>query len=305
MAEKNDKEKPDMTEAISQHLTEKADKIKVVVIVAALVVAAAAVFFTMNSRSRKQRDEEGRKQLYQTVLDLGNKPETDGLPVIAKLAADNKGTPVGAQALTMKFGYAYNTRNYAEAEGAAREFLRDYPQHPLATRVQLALGQALVMQNKFPDAAAEFRRVIATGKPGVFPEAKLGLAQTLYLQAKAEKDNPEEYRRRLGEAQAEYTDIVSRARAEVAAMRAFWPGAVVLPASFDLVVIKDTLAGHAHEAPRGPDALLRSAGPDAINALTAPAEGAAAAETTVETVIDGDVAGEPAENVAGESVIVP
>ncbi len=119
----------------------------------------------------------------------------------------------------------------------------------MVSRARFAQAQAMFQQGKVEEAVAAFRDLAATNDAELFPEIKLALAQALERRAEDAKDNPDEYRSRLEEAEAEYTDIVTRAQISVPSQRGFWPQAVILPADYALVQIKDKLAGHVHAKP--------------------------------------------------------
>lgn len=223
--------------------TEKADKIKYLIIALVVVAVAAVVIVSSQRRSANTRAAEAGNAVFQSMIDMTSKPENESAAAFAKAADQYAGLPAGAQARMIEFSMLYRENDYAGAERAARDFLKAYPQNPMRLRAQMALGQSLVMQNKLPEAIAAFRQVVATGDAGLMPEAKLALAQSLELNAEAVKDDPVQYRSRLEEAMAEYTDILSRAGNPMA-QRSYWPQTVVLPADFALTVVKDKLAGH-------------------------------------------------------------
>lgn len=243
MAENKSSSVPEGTSRWAYYFTEKADKIKYLIIALVVVAIAAVAIVSSQRRSANTRAAEAGNAVFQSMIDMTNKPENESAAAFAKAADQYSSLPAGAQARMIEFSLLYRENDFAGAERSAREFLKTYPQNPMRLRAQMALGQSLVMQNKLPEAIAAFRQVVGAGDAGLMPEAKLALAQTLELNAEAVKDDPVEYRSRLEEAMAEYTDILSRSQ-NPGAQRGYWPQTVVLPADYALTIVKDKLAGH-------------------------------------------------------------
>ncbi len=304
---------------IGHALAERADKLKYIVLAVIVVVIAAIAIVNYMRRAAVEREIAARNDVFRTVIDVSTKPEIDAKAVLADAARKYSGTPAGASASMFQFAGAFNSDDYAAAEQAARDFIRTYPQNELVPRARLALGQSLVMQDKLTEAAGIFRELAAMNDPATFPEAKLALAQTLEKDAEAVRDNPEEYRRRLELAEAEYNDIAVRSRIASPAQRGFWPQVVMLSADFALVKIKDTLAGHSFGTPTTMRATAPAASQavtdeerQAVMAITPPTPGeagtqAAAAEAAVAAIAEAIQAVEAAraaggtdEGVAGE-----
>lgn len=264
--------KPDLSEKLSQHLVEKADKIKYAVLAVAIVIVAAIVIFSQVRSSRAAREAAAENRLFQSRVDLEIAPESDAMALFAGIAKDYQGLPTGARALILQFAYAYNTKDFAAAEESARDFIKTYANHSLANRARLGLGQALIMQGKIAQAETALRELVSRESADTFPEAKLALAQTLEMRAEEAKDDPEEHRRRLEAALAEYNDIVIRSQITAPGRRGYWPPQVTLPAEFSLSVIKDRLSGYRHPAPVGADAPLTDAEREAVMAIPPPAD---------------------------------
>ncbi len=245
-------------------LAERADKLKYIVLAVIVLVIAAIAIVNYMRRAAVEREIAARNDVFRTIIDVSTKPELDAQAVLTEAARKYSGTPAGASASMFQFAGAFNSNDYAAAEQAARDFIRTYPDNELTPRARLALGQSLLMQNKLTEAAASFRELAAMNDPATFPEAKLALAQTLEKDAEAVRDNPEEYRRRLELAEAEYNDIAVRSRIASPAQRGFWPQVVMLSADFALVKIKDTLAGHSFGTPT----TMRASAPAASQAVT-------------------------------------
>lgn len=207
------------------------------------------------------------------MIDVRGNPEADAVAQFGLVAKEFSGLPGGAQAQLLQFAFAYNTGKYPEAEQAARDFIREYPASSLVNRVKMALGQALLMQDKLTETISTFRGLVGTADPEVLPGAKLGLAQSLEKDAETVRDDEVEYHRRLELAEAEYNDIIVRSRITIASQRGYWPQAVVLPADYALVLIKDKLAGHE---PGIPSSMVPAQGPTEMPAsLPVPTDSAA------------------------------
>ncbi len=245
-----DKVNTESSTTLAHRVAAKADRIKFIVLAVVVIAAAAIIIFTVLRNRTAAREAAAENALYQAEIDLLSAPETDAVSLFGKMATDYKGMTAGARALIMQFGHAFNTREYATAETAAREFIRQYPDSMMIERARLSLGQAILMQGKTTEAIAAFRELVNNATPEILPEAKLALAQALERYAEEAKDTPDEYRTRLQAAEAEYNDIIVRSQVSVPSQRGFWPQAVTLPADFALVVIKDKLAGYEHASPR-------------------------------------------------------
>ncbi|MCC8167111.1 MAG: hypothetical protein LIQ31_13430 [Planctomycetes bacterium] len=284
-------------------MAERADKLKYIVLAVIVIVLAAIAIVNYMRRAAVEREIAARNDVFRTVIDVSTKPEVDAPAVLAEAARKYSGTPAGASASMFQFAGAFNSDNYPAAEQAARDFIRTYPENELVPRARLALGQSLVMQDKLTEAAGIFRELAAMNDPATFPEAKLALAQTLEKEAEAARDDPEEYRRRLELAEAEYNDIAVRSRIASPAQRGFWPQVVMLSADFALVKIKDTLAGHSFGTPTTMRATAPAASQavtdeerQAVMAITPPAPGEAGTQAAVDDAA-GDADAEPAETV--------
>lgn len=280
MAEKTDAPTEGGAGALSHHIAEKADKIKYLVLAVVVVLVAALIIFNYQRRAAANRKAEAGNKVFQAIIDVRSTPDSDAVALFRAGADEYAGLPAGAQARLLEFAFAYNTGKYAEAESAAKAFIRDYPSSSLVNRAKMALGQSLLMQDKLTEAISTFRALSATADPEVLPGAKLGLAQSLERDAEAVKDDTEEYHRRLGLAEEEYNDIIARSRITIAAQRGFWPQAVVLPADYALVLIKDKQAGHE---PGIPSSMVPAPGPAEVPAtLPMPTESPAVPETPAE-----------------------
>ncbi|MDR1520669.1 MAG: hypothetical protein LBU23_11115 [Planctomycetota bacterium] len=213
------------------------------------VLVAATAVFAYRRHAAAVRETEAENSVYRSEMDLLLKPDTDASAIFARDAKEFAGLSAGVRALLIKFSHDFNNRNFAEAERAARDLIAAYPENYFLPRAKLALAQALLMQDKLSESETLLRELTRAANPEIFPKAKLALAQNLERRAEAIKDNPEEYLRRLEAAEEEYNDIVARSRITVPAQRGFWPQAVVYPADFALVVIKDKLSGYRHPEP--------------------------------------------------------
>ena len=274
MAEKKGAEE-NAAATFSHQIAAKADKIKYFVLALLIVAVAATVIIAQQRKAAAAREAEAENKIFQTLLSIQNNPEADALPMLGKTAEELKNFPAGARAFIMEFSYAYNTRNYEAAEKAARGYLAAYPGNTMAPRASLALGQALIMQDKLGEAISILEKLVRDEAPDVYSEAKLALAQAYEMDAEKVKDgDPDDYRARLQKAEREYNDIIVRSQTPGGRL-GFWPQSITLPADFALVVIKDKLAGYRHEAPRGQEGNIATPA-EAIMATPPPSEDGAA-----------------------------
>lgn len=273
IAEKETKQGKYAPPTLADKIAHKADKLRLGLIGAIVLVVLAMIVFSLVRRQSAARRTEAENQLYQTEINLMTVPESgDAVTSFGRVAQDYSGLDAGARARINQFAIAYNTRQYPEAEAAIRGFLSEYPRSNLARRARLALGQALVMQDKNSEAESLFRELSTSGDYAVMPEAKLYLAQTLERAADAAKEDPAEYRRRLEAAAAEYNDIIVRSQLTAPGQRGFWPQSVTIPADFSLARLKDRLAGYNHPAPRMGEALITDADRQSVMSIPPPAD---------------------------------
>ncbi|MDR1535798.1 MAG: hypothetical protein LBU64_12015 [Planctomycetota bacterium] len=214
-----------------------------------LVMLLAAGFVAWRRQVAHAREVEAENQVYRLEVELMSKPEAEAITAFRREARDFAGLPAGARALLANFAFSFNTRDFAGAEQAMRDFISGYPDNYLLPRAKLALAQSLIAQAKLSESEALLRELTRNLHPEVFPEAKLALAQTLEKIAEAAKGDSDEYRRRLTAAEEEYNDIVVRSQISIPSQRGFWPQIIVLAADFSLVVIRDRLAGYQHPEP--------------------------------------------------------
>lgn len=247
MVENNDAGTVGEEKTFSDIMTAYADKLKYIVIAVLVVLIAILAGVHFHRRSTTAKETEAGNAIYQTMTDLRSDPNADPVAVFSKVSTDFAGTAAGDHALIMQFTTAYEKEQYDVAEKAITEFIKrgSGSNSMLVNRAKLALAQTNLMQGKLSEAEAGFRAMANQRFAGVYPVAKLGLAQTLEQAAETLKDDPEQYRSKLMDAEAAYAEISSGARmATSLAQRGFWPAGVVLSADFSLAVIKDKLAGH-------------------------------------------------------------
>lgn len=281
--------------ALTDFIAHKAEKLKYPLLALLVVLVAAAAILSYSRKAAARADAAAKDAVFATLASVqnGSRQAADAAAAFAQEAKDYQGLPAGAQANLFEFSYLYNqNRDYAVAEQAAGRFVRDYPASSMVSRARFAQAQTMFQQGKADEAIAAFRALAASNDVELLPEIKLALAQALERRAEDAKDNPDEYRSRLEEAEAEYTDIITRAQISVPSQRGFWPQAVTLPADYALVQIKDRLAGHSHGKPVGVaaaqdvrDGVMSIPPPPADSAPEAPEEAAPedAAENAAET----------------------
>lgn len=267
---------------LKQFLESKADTIKYLILAIVVILVAAVAIVSQQRRAAQSKESEASNAVFQSMIDAQSGTDAESIAVFKKAADDFSGLPAGGQARMIQFALAFKEGEYAAAEQAAKDFLKTYPQSPFAPRARMAAGQAQLMQGKTEEAIPAFRQIVSSGNPETLPEAKLALAQALEMSAEAVKDNPDEYRSRLEQALAEYTDIVTRSQNPNVSLAGYWPQTVVLPSDFAMTVIKDKLAGHTYESPASlrPSAAITEDEIRAVQAATMPANDAAPAEET-------------------------
>ncbi|MCC8180178.1 MAG: tetratricopeptide repeat protein [Planctomycetes bacterium] len=251
------------TSRLAVKVAEKADKLKYIIIAVVVILLVAAGVFSYVRRSRAEKTAAADTAFFTAELEQGQNPG-EGIQIFGKMAQDYAGLPAGARAQIVQFAQAFNTREFATAETAARNFISRYPDSIFTPRARLALAQTVLEMDRVSEAVNMLRELTSVRTPDIYPEAKLALAQALEREAEQVKDSdPAEYRRRLEVAAEEYADIVGQSQSPTG--RGFWSQAVVLPADFSLVLVRDKLAGYEHPAPLGRAESAASALPATID----------------------------------------
>lgn len=237
---------------LSTRIAHKADNLKYIIAVVFVVLAAVVGIVLYTGSARAKQQAANADAVFRSFVGLQGKTPAEAAPELIATAKQFAGQPAGIQVAVHAFGASMDAKNYADAEAVGYEFVKNYPDSPILPRMKLAIAQAQIEQGRTQAAIDALRAFVATATPETLPESKLALAQALEQFAGEAKDNPEEYTRRLEAAEAEYTDITSRARIASPTQRGFWPQIVTLTADYALVQIRDVLAGH--ELPEPPAA---------------------------------------------------
>ncbi len=216
--------------ALSTRIAKKADSLKYYLLGAVVVLAAVVGIVLHTGNTRAKERTAASDSVFRSFVELQGKPPAEAAPALIATAKQFAGQPAGIQAAVHAFGVSLDAGNYAEAETAGNDFIRNYPESPLIPRFRVAVAQAQLLQGKTQAAIDALRVFVGTAGPETLPEAKLALAQALGQFAEEAKDDPAEYTRRLEAAEAEYSDIASRARMASPLQGGFWPQ-VVNPSS--------------------------------------------------------------------------
>lgn len=270
MAEKKDEAAETGMSVLANKVAAKADKIKYAVLAVIIVLLAIVAILSWQRRSAAARATEAANSLFKLEVESSRQPDAEAVAAFGKAAKDYAGLPAGARASVLQFFAAFEQRDFATAETAIRDFIKNYPDNIMVPRARLSLGQTLLEQNRVSDAITEFRNIISRNEPSTYAEAKLALAQALEREAEAVKDNADEYRRKLEAALEEYNDILARSRSDAPGSREFWPQVVREQAQFNQVVIKDRLAGYVHKSPYTADAAISPAELESVGVVAAP-----------------------------------
>ena len=97
---------------------------------------------------------------------------------LLKVAADNRGTQAGTQALFLAGGALFNAGKYSEAQATFERFAREQASHPLVATALYGAGTALAAQEgKLPEAAQAYKSVVDRfPKSPIAPQARYSLA---------------------------------------------------------------------------------------------------------------------------------
>ena len=63
-----------------------------------------------------------------------------------------------------------------------RVFIQRFPQDPRAPQAYLAIGQSFIQENKYPNAAAEFQKVLETFRPRPRCPRRCGSSRSAFVQ---------------------------------------------------------------------------------------------------------------------------
>ena len=104
-----------------------------------------------------------------------------------KLAQERSGTRAAARALIIGGGILFDAGKFDKSQEAYEQFLREYPEDPLASQAMIGVASSLEAQGKLADATARFSDLIKRHQAdATTPQAKSALARLYLAQNKPE-----------------------------------------------------------------------------------------------------------------------
>lgn len=131
------------------------------------LLEARAMFSTYLNQQEHGVFADGARWVVSSLPDPLDEPGQEFLKRIDRLQAMKASDPKGAYvpwALCAMGDVYWNAGWYSEASGLYEEFLRSYPEHPLAGGVMVEAGLGYLKNNQFLEAALVLRRVVEEPK---------------------------------------------------------------------------------------------------------------------------------------------
>src|SRR5437870_2172129 len=150
------------------------------VLIGAAVVAVAIAVFSIYQWHRNEAEAEAIAALYkiQTPVSQTEKPDGPGAQAFLQVATMHPGTSAGAQALLFAADHLFRENKFAEAKTQFENFLRTYPDHPVAPTAALGIAACLDAIDKTNEALIAYQDVLSRYAGSVVAsQAKLGLAR--------------------------------------------------------------------------------------------------------------------------------
>ena len=149
-------------------------------LIGAVVVAVAIAAYSVYQWHRNEAEAEATAALYkiQTPASQTEKPGGPGAQAFLQVAITHPGTSAGAQALLFGVEGLFRENKFAEAKTQFENFLRTYPDQPMAPTAAFGIAACLDAMDKTNEALTAYQGVVSR-YPGsvVASQAKLGLAR--------------------------------------------------------------------------------------------------------------------------------
>jgi len=154
------------------------NKKKLMIGAAAVAVAVAA--YSIYQWHRNQAEAEATGALYKilTPASQTERPGGPGAQAFLQVASTHPGTSAGAQALLFGAEALFRENKFAETKTQFENFLRTYPDHPMAPTAAFGIAACLDAMDKTNEALAAHQDVVSRYAGSVVAsQAKLGLAR--------------------------------------------------------------------------------------------------------------------------------
>ena len=150
------------------------------VLTGAAVVAFVIAAYSIYRWHRNQAEAEGIAALYKVLTPASQteRPGGPGAQEFLKVATVHPGTSAGAQALLFGAEALFRENKSAEAKTQFENFLRTYPDHPLAPTAAFGIAACLDAMDKTNEVLTAYQDVISRYAGSVVAsQAKFGLAR--------------------------------------------------------------------------------------------------------------------------------
>jgi predicted negative regulator of RcsB-dependent stress response len=148
------------------------------VFIGAAVVAVAIAAYSIYQWHRSESEAQAAAALYKIQTPAPKTEKPPGAQAFLQVATTHPGTSAGAQALLLGAEGLFRENQFAEAKTQFENFLRTYPDHPLAPTAAFGIAACLDAINKTNETLTAYQDVV-NRYPGsvVASQAKLGLAR--------------------------------------------------------------------------------------------------------------------------------
>jgi len=151
---------------------------KKMVLIGAAVVAVAIAAYSIYQWHRNEAEAEAAAALYKIQTSASKTEKPPGAQAFIQVATTHPGTSAGALSLLLGAEGLFRENQFPEAKTQFENFLRTYPDHPLAPTAAFGIAACLDAINKTNETLTAYQDVVSR-YPGsaVGPQAKLGLAR--------------------------------------------------------------------------------------------------------------------------------
>jgi TolA-binding protein len=150
------------------------------VLIGTAIVAVGIAAYSIYQWYRNQAEAEAIAALHK-ILTPASQTERPGGPsaqAFLQVATAHPGTSAGAQALLFGTEALFRENKFAEAKAQFENFLRTYPDHPLAATAAFGIAACLDAMDKTSEALTAYQDVVSRYAGSVVAsQAKLGLAR--------------------------------------------------------------------------------------------------------------------------------
>src|SRR6266704_3057615 len=131
-------------------------------LIGAAVVAVAIAAYSIYQWHRNEAEAEASAAFYriQTPAAQTERPAGPDAQAFLQVARTHSGTSAGAQALLFGAEGLFRENKFDEAKKEFENFIRTYPNHPVASTASLGIAACMDAINKSDEALAAYQEVV-------------------------------------------------------------------------------------------------------------------------------------------------